>query len=84
MVMTDKKTRASLIARCGDKYLYGWAGPQFTSYMWYDTHTKSGTEGGCLKAVGSTMRHSDKPNAPATVKESGETVITEVVNEEIL
>ena len=84
MIMTDKKTRTFLVAQCGDKYLYEWAEPQFTSYMWYDTHTESGTKEGCLKAVSSTMGHSDKPNAPIIIKEPGETVITEVVNGEIL
>lgn len=82
--MTDKKTRTSFIAQCGDKYLYEWAEPQFTSYMWYDTHTEFSTKEECLKAVSSTMRHSDKPNAPIIIKELRETVITEVVNEEIL
>lgn len=82
--MTDKKTGTFFIARCGDKYLYERAEPQFTSYMWYDTHTKFGTKEECLKAVSSTMGHPDKPDAPVIIKELGETVITEVVNEEIL
>ena len=82
--MTDKETRTFLVAQCGDKYLYEWAEPQFTPYMRYDTHTESGTEEECLKAVSSTMGHPDKPDAPVIIRESGETVITEVVNEEIL
>lgn len=82
--MTDKETRTSFIAQCGDKYLHEWAGPQFTSYMWHDTHTKSGTKEGCPKAASPAMRHPDKPDAPTAIKGLGETVITEVVNEGIL
>lgn len=82
--MTDRKTGAFLIARCGDRYLHEWAGPRFTSYMWHDTHTKSGTKEECLKAVSPAMGHPDKPDAPVIIKGLGETVITEVVDEEIL
>lgn len=80
--MTEKKTRTFFIAQCGDKYVYEWAEPQFTSYMWYGSPTKFNTKEECLKAVGSAMRNSEKPNAPIIIKELGETVVTEIVNEE--
>lgn len=46
--------------------------------------TKFNTKEECLSAVGSAMRNSEKPNGPIIIKELRETVITEVVNEEIL
>lgn len=80
----DTTTRTCFIAQCGNKYLYEWAEPQFTSYMWYDTPTKFYTKEQFLKAVGSAMRSSEKPNERVVIKELRETIITEVVNEEIL
>lgn len=82
--MNEKKTRTFFIAQCGDKYVYKWVEPQFTSYMWYGSPTKFRTKEKCLSAVGSAMRNSEKPNAPIIIKELRETVITEIVNEEIL
>ena len=80
----DKKIRTLFIARCGDKYIYEWIEPQFSSYVWYSTPTEFNTKEECLSAVGSAMRNSEKPDGPIIIKELRETVITEVVNEEIL
>lgn len=82
--MKEEYTRTFFIAQCDDKYVYEWVEPQFTDYTWYNTPTKFTTKEKCLSAVGSTMKDSNKPNAPIIIKELRETVITEVVNEETL
>lgn len=82
--MNEKKTRTLFIAQCGDKCVYEWVEPQFTDYMWYNTPTKFTTKEKCLSAVGSAMGNSEKPNAPIVIKELRETVIIEVIKEEML
>ena len=83
-IMKDTTTRTYFIAQCCNKYVYEWVAPQFTSYMWYDTPTKFNTKEKCLQAVGSAMRNSEKPNERVVIKELRETIITDVINEEIL
>lgn len=79
----NKKESTFFIAKCGEKYLYEWREIQFSSYVWFDTPTKFDTKEECLKAVDSTMGQSGKPDSPVVIKEMKETVITEVLNEEI-
>lgn len=77
-------TRTYFIAKCGNKYLYGWSEPQFTSYTWYDTPTKFNTKEECLQATGPAMRNSGKSNGRVVIKGLRETITADVVNEEIL
>lgn len=85
VISIKKKTkRTYFIAKCGNKYLYEWAEPQFSSYMWYDTPIKFNTKEECLQAVSSAMRNSEKPNERVVIKELRETITNYVVNEEIL
>ena len=82
--MEKTTTRTYFIAKCGNKYLYEWVEPQFTSYMWYNVPTKFNTKDECLQAIGSAMQNSEKPNNRVVIKELRDTITTDVVNEEIL
>lgn len=82
--MEKTTTRTCFIAKCGNKYLYEWVEPQFTSYMWYNVPPKFNTKDECLQAIGSAMRNSEKPNTRVVIKELRDTITTDVVNEEIL
>lgn len=82
--MRETKTRTFFIAKCGEKYLYAWYETSFCAYVWYIEPTKFDTKEECLKAVSSAVGNSEKPNSNIIIKELKETVITEVVKEEIL
>jgi len=82
--MNKNETKTFFIAQCGDKYLYKWYESSFCSFVWYIEPTKFDTKEECLKAVGSAMGNSEKPNSNVIIKELKETIITDVVSEETL